>query len=92
MDDIKRALASIYAIQNQQQATEESVEQVVEEPTGAQAAQDHLGQGAELKGSFNAKTFGALLGMDSSEASLLASFLTKHKKGMQPSRNVPCIG
>jgi hypothetical protein len=87
MDDIKRALASIYAIQNQQQATEESVEQVVEEPTGAQAAQDHLGQGAELKGSFNAKTFGALLGMDSSEASLLASFLTKHKKGMQPSRN-----
>jgi hypothetical protein len=87
MDDIKRALESIYAIQNQQQATEESVEQVVEEPTGAQAAQDHLGRGAELKGSFNAKTFGALLGMDSSEASLLASFLAKHKKGMQPSRN-----
>lgn len=87
MDDIKRALESIRAYQNQQQATEESVDNIGEAPSGAQAAQDHLGQGAELKGSFNAKTFGALLGMDSSEASLLATFLAKHKKGMPPSRN-----
>lgn len=87
MDEIKRALESIYAVQNQQQATDESVEQVTEEPTGAQAAQANLGQGAELKGSFNAKSFGALLGMDSSEASLLATYLAKHKKGMPPTRN-----
>ena len=87
MDDIKRALESIYAIQNQQQATEESVGNIGEAPSGAQSAQVNLDKDVELQGSFNAKTFGALLGMDSSEASLLASFLAKHKNGMQPSRN-----
>ena len=87
MDDIKRALESIYAIQNQQQATEESVASISEEPTGAQAASANLDQDVEIKGSFNAKSFGALLGMDSSEASLLATFLAKHKNGQQPSRN-----
>jgi len=87
MDDIKRALESIYAIQSQQQATEDTVGNVSEGPTGAQAAQDNLDSEAHLKGSFNAKSFGALLGMDSSEASLLASFLNKHRNGMQPSRN-----
>lgn len=87
MDDIKRALESIYAIQNQQQATEESVGNIGEAPSGAQSAQANLDKDVELKGAFNAKTFGALLGMDSSEGSLLASFLAKHKNGMQPSRN-----
>ncbi len=87
MDDIKRALESIYAIQNQQQATEDTVGNIGEAPSGAQSAQANLDQDVKLKGSFNAKTFGALLGMDSSEASLLASFLAKHKNGMQPSRN-----
>ena len=87
MNDIKRALESIYAVQNQQQATEESVGNIAEEPTGAQAAAANLDKDVEVKGSFNAKSFGALLGMDSSEAALLASFLNKHKNGMQPSRN-----
>ena len=87
MDDIKRALESIYAIQNQQQATEDTVGNIGEAPSGAQSAQVNLDKDVELKGAFNAKTFGALLGMDSSEASLLASFLAKHKNGMQPSRN-----
>lgn len=85
MDDIKRALEAIYSVK--ENAVEVQAVEEGGEPKGAQAAVSHLGQQADLKGSFNAKTFGALLGMDSSEASLLASYLAKHKKGMPPSRN-----
>ena len=83
MDDIKRALEAIYAVKEETQP----VSELAPEPKGAQAATAHMAQKAELKGAFNAKMFGGLLGMDSSEASMLASFLAKHKKGMPPGRN-----
>lgn len=80
-DDIKRALEAIYSVKTESAPVAEA------EPRGAQAALAHMAQSEELKGTFNAKTFGGLLGMDSTEASMLASFLAKHKKGMPPARN-----
>lgn len=80
-DDIKKALEAIYSVKAETQPVAEA------EPQGAQAAQAAMGDEAELKGTFNAKTFGMMLGMDSTEANLLASFLAKHKKGAAPSRN-----
>lgn len=82
-DDIKKALEAIYAVKEETQP----VAELAPEPKGAQAAAAHMGKETELKGAFNAKMFGGLLGMDSSEASMLASFLAKHKKGMPPGRN-----
>lgn len=83
MDDIKRALEAIYAVKEETQP----VAELAPTPKGAQAAAAHMDKETEIKGSFNAKTFGGLLGMDSTEASMLASFLAKHKKGMPPGRN-----
>lgn len=83
MDDIKRALEAIYAVKEETQP----VAELAPAPKGVQAAAAHMDKETEIKGSFNAKTFGGLLGMDSTEASMLASFLAKHKKGMPPGRN-----
>lgn len=74
MDDIKRALEQIYATQRQ----------VDEAPSAAVA---NLSQAADLKGTFNAKAFATLLGMDANEAMQLASFVNKHKRGTLPARS-----
>jgi len=73
-DDIKRVLSRIYE------------SRTLTEASGAQDAMANLNKDVEVKGSFNAKAFGTMLGMQASEAALLTSFINKHKSGQTPSR------